>query len=134
MPLRKVLGQLRQRGLRANVVGRARFGIADTSGYGVSVPDLRQIARGLRPDHPLALELWGEGSLDARCLAAFIDDPAAVTPSQMDRWAQEFNSWAICDSCCLDLFRKTRFAWSKAFEWSRRPEEFVKRAGFALFA
>jgi len=32
------------------------------------------------------------------------------------------------------LFDKTEFAYKKADEWSLRPEEFVKRAAFALMA
>jgi len=51
----------------------------------------------------------------------------------MDRWAADFNSWDVCDQVC-ELFGKTRFAYEKVFEWSARPEEFVKRAAFALLA
>jgi len=46
----------------------------------------------------------------------------------------EFDSWDVCDTCCEGLFGETKFAYSKAFEWSRREEEFVKRAGFVLMA
>jgi len=52
----------------------------------------------------------------------------------MERWAKGFDSWAICDGCCLSLFDKTPFAYRKALAWSRREEEFVKRAGFSLMA
>jgi 3-methyladenine DNA glycosylase AlkD len=34
----------------------------------------------------------------------------------------------------MNLFEKTPLAWQKAEEWSRREEEFVKRAAFALIA
>jgi 3-methyladenine DNA glycosylase AlkD len=40
----------------------------------------------------------------------------------------------VCDGICLNLFRKTPFAHRKCREWSSRPEEFVKRAGFTLMA
>jgi 3-methyladenine DNA glycosylase AlkD len=40
----------------------------------------------------------------------------------------------VCDQCCGNLFDKTPWAYAKATEWSGRPEEFVKRAGFALMA
>jgi 3-methyladenine DNA glycosylase AlkD len=52
----------------------------------------------------------------------------------MEAWVSEFNSWDICDQVCGNLFDKTPWAWAKAVEWSRRQEEFVKRAGFALMA
>ena len=52
----------------------------------------------------------------------------------METWAKDFDSWDVCDQCCLNLFRQTPFAQQKVVEWSSRPEEFVKRASFALMA
>jgi 3-methyladenine DNA glycosylase AlkD len=80
------------------------------------------------------LKLWKSGSLEARALAALIDEPAKVTEAQMERWVRDFDNWAVCDTCCGYLFDKTPFAWKKAVQWSRRDEEFVKRAGYALMA
>ncbi|MDV3244672.1 MAG: DNA alkylation repair protein, partial [Nitrososphaerales archaeon] len=51
-----------------------------------------------------------------------------------DRWAGQFDSWDVCDGCCGNLFDRTRFAYSKAIQWSRARPEFVKRAGFSLMA
>jgi hypothetical protein len=45
----------------------------------------------------------------------------------MDRWAETFDSWELCDQCCQNLFGDTPFALEKAVEWTQRPEEFVKR-------
>ena len=63
-----------------------------------------------------------------------VDDPKEVTEGQMERWALEFNSWDVCDQCCMKLFRKTPYAYQKIEEWSARDEEFVKRAAFTLIA
>ena len=112
----------------------ARFGITADRALGVRVPDLRRLARRLAPDHELALALWDTGVHEARILASMIDDPAAVTEPQMERWAADFDSWDLCDQCCGNLFDRTPFAAAKAAEWSGRDEEFVKRAGFALMA
>lgn len=116
------------------VEGAARFGIKVPDILGVSAPALRKLAKEIGADHRLAGQLWRTGIHDARGLAALIDDPALVTPSQMERWAKDFNSWAVCDTACGCLFDKTPYAWDKAIEWSRRDEEYVKRAGFVLMA
>jgi 3-methyladenine DNA glycosylase AlkD len=50
------------------------------------------------------------------------------------RWVKDFDSWDVCDQCCSNLFDKTKFAYRKALEWSKRPDEFVKRAGFVMMA
>lgn len=63
-----------------------------------------------------------------------IDEPDKVTKKQMDKWANDFNSWDLCDQCCNNLFVYTPYAHKKAIEWSRSKKEFVKRAGFTMMA
>ena len=116
------------------VARMARFGIHSRVGYGISIPTLRKVARDIGRDHALAQELWASGVHDARNVACLIDDPRLVTEAQMEAWALDFDSWAIVDNCCGNLFDRTPFAQSKAVQWSSRPEEYVKRAGFALMA
>ncbi|HOV12001.1 MAG TPA: DNA alkylation repair protein, partial [Bacteroidales bacterium] len=70
----------------------------------------------------------------ARIMATMTDDYKQVTKIQMEQWVQDFDSWDICDQCCSNLFDKTAFAIQKSIEWTTRPEEFVKRAGFTLMA
>lgn len=118
----------------ANVAGMARFGINPKSTLGISVVTLRKIAREAGKDHALALKLWSSGIHEARILACFVADPKKVTPALMNRWVKDFDSWDVCDQCCMNLFDKTPFAYEKAKEWSQRKEEFVCRAGFALMA
>jgi 3-methyladenine DNA glycosylase AlkD len=114
--------------------GMARYGIPSDNASGVSVGDIRMLAKRLGRDHELALALWDTGFYEARMLTPFIDEPARVTPTQMEHWCRDFDSWAICDALCFHLFDKTPHAWQKLTRWSGRREEFVKRAAFALLA
>jgi len=130
----QVLKRLKSLGDPRNVEGMARYGIRSVNALGVSAPKLRALAKEIGRDHRLAAELWRTGILDARGLAALIDDPAQVTVRQMERWVKDFDSWAVCDAACGCLFDKTPYAWDKAVEWAGRQEEYVKRAGFVLMA
>ncbi|XUX00962.1 MAG: DNA alkylation repair protein [Dehalogenimonas sp.] len=118
----------------ANVAGMARFGIKADNTLGVSMPVLRSMAKPCRKNHELAAELWQSGIHEARILASLIDDPRKVTPNQMEAWTADFDSWDVCDQVCSNLWEKTPYAYAKAIEWSRRSEEFVRRAGFVLMA
>jgi 3-methyladenine DNA glycosylase AlkD len=109
-------------------------GINVDCAFGVSVYELRKIAKRLGRDHGLAIALWATGNHEARLLACFVDDPAAVTQDQMEGWAGDFDSWDLCDQATTSLFDLTGHAWKKAAEWARREEEWVKRGGFALMA
>lgn len=130
----EVIAHLRSLGSERNCEGMARFGINVERALGVSVTELRKLARPYRRNHRLALDLWNSGIHEARILASIVDDPAEATAHQLDSWVRAFDSWDLCDQCCLNLFVKTDFAPAKALEWSYREEEFVKRAGFALMA
>ena len=116
------------------VAGMARYGINPENTYGVSIPNLRKIAKEIGVAHTLAQQLWASDIHEARILASMVDAPKMVSEEQMERWAKDFDSWDVCDQCCNNLFRQTEFAYQKAVEWSSREEEFVKRAGFVLMA
>lgn len=125
---------MERRGTKKQAESLARYGIVAKGVYGVSVGDLRKYAKELGRNHALALELWATGAYEPRMLATFIDEPERVTSAQMDRWAKDFDNWAICDSACFHLFVRTPHAWKKVEAWADRPEEFIRRAAFALLA
>ncbi|HEV8384850.1 MAG TPA: DNA alkylation repair protein, partial [Candidatus Acidoferrales bacterium] len=129
-----VLARLKSLGDPANVAGMARFGVVAKKAYGVCTPALRKLAREIGRDQRLSLQLWATSIHDARHLAALVGEPARVTPAQMERWARDFDSWDVVDGCCCHLFVYTPHAWRMALAWSRREEEFIKRAGFSLMA
>jgi 3-methyladenine DNA glycosylase AlkD len=135
MDCNEILRQLKWLSNPDAVAGMARFGINPKNTYGVSIPNLRKLAKEIGKDHLLAQQLWTSSSIhEARILASMIDVPEEVTEKQMEKWVKNFDSWDVCDQCCSNLFDKTKFAHKKALEWSKRREEFVKRAGFVLMA
>lgn len=134
MPYAEIIRKIESLADPGAVRGMARFGINPENTYGVSVPELRKMAKETGKDHALAGQLWASGIHEARLLAAFIDRPEMVTEAQMENWVSDFDSWDVCDQCCANLFDRTEFAHRKAAEWSEREEEFVKRAGFVLMA
>jgi 3-methyladenine DNA glycosylase AlkD len=111
-----------------------RYGITARKAYGVSVGQIRELAKQIGRDHELAAALWPTGWYEARMLTSFIDEPERVTAAQMDQWARDFDNWGICDTLCFHLFDRTPHAWRKVEQWSGGRDEFVKRAAFALLA
>ncbi len=130
--VRAALAWLKRRSTRANREGMARYAISSDKMFGVSVADIQSLAKRLGPSHDLAAALWSTGWYEARMLAAYVDEPARVTPAQMDRWCGDFDNWGICDTVCFALFDRTPHAWRKVEQWSRRRGEFARRAAFAL--
>lgn len=110
----------------------ARFAINASKAFGVSMANIQVVAKRLGRSHELAAALWDTGWYEARMLTSFVDEPARVTPAQMDRWCRDFDNWGICDTLCFNLFDRTPHAWAKVAQWSDQRDEFVKRAAFAL--
>lgn len=119
-----------------------RYGITTDRALGVPMNVMIRLARDLKRadaegSHDLALALWDTGWYEARTVAAMIADPGRLTAVQMDRWAGDFDNWAICDTVCFKLFDRVdpELAFRMIDRWAKRErEEFIKRAGFALLA
>ena len=134
MAVHEIIDFLKDKADAGYLAGMQRYGIDNTNALGVRLPELRKLAKTIKKDHQLALNLWDTGLHEARLLASLIDDPAQVTEEQINSWTKDFNSWDICDQVCGNLFDRTPFAMSKALEFSVHEAEFIKRAGFVLMA
>ncbi|HSK47515.1 MAG TPA: DNA alkylation repair protein [Coriobacteriia bacterium] len=138
----RLLGELQSRANPENVAGMGRFGISTLGTLGVTMPEVRGLARdakrelGRDPElnHQLAAILWGSGVHEARIMATVIDAPSLVTRAQAESWVLDVDSWDTCDQLCGNLLWQSIFAWELPPDWAVRNETFVKRAGFVVAA
>lgn len=110
------------------------FGVTGVQNVGLTVPQMRLVAKKIGANHSLALELWKTNIHEAKHIATMIADSKQLTEKLMEQWIKDFNSWDIVDGCCSSLFRKHPLAFEKAVEWCERKKEFAKRAGFTMMA
>jgi 3-methyladenine DNA glycosylase AlkD len=130
--LSSTLAALKSKSTAKDIANLARFAINPTKFYGVSMANLKQLAKQIGRNHELAAELWDSGWYEARMLATLIDEPARVTAAQMNRWCKAFDNWGIVDTACFCLFDRTPFTFEKIHQWSKAKGEFQKRTAFAL--
>src|SRR5262245_60754103 len=88
MSLTDVMGALQKAGSEQTRKTYMRHGATGPM-FGVSFGTLGALQKRIRVDHDLALKLWETGNVDGRNLAMKIADPAAMKPSDLDRWARE---------------------------------------------
>jgi 3-methyladenine DNA glycosylase AlkD len=129
-----VMDKLQEKAERGRLEGMAKYGIKVEGRLGVSVPDMRELAKEMGKDHKLALELWKAGIAEAKIVAGMVGEPDKLTEEQMEDWVKDINSWDVCDQVCMNLFEKNQLAWKKIVDWSEREEEFVRRTAFSLIA
>jgi len=111
-----------------------KFGIISNNSLGIYHKELKMIAKEIGQDNELALQLFDSGIYEGRLLCSKMFKPKDVTEPLMEKWVKTFENWEICDSFCMGLFSKSKFALTKILEWTERKPEFERRAGFATMA
>lgn len=115
--------------------GLGRYGVVTGERViGVPMAAIQKVAKSFGRDAALAEALWATRVYEARMLAAYVGDPALLTPEQMDRWTREVDNWATCDTLCFKLFDRSPHAFAMVDAWADDPAEFVRRTAFALLA
>ncbi|HNX48355.1 MAG TPA: DNA alkylation repair protein [Methanomassiliicoccales archaeon] len=134
MNAEEALARLESMSDRSRLEGMSRYGIRVDHALGVSMPEMRNLAKTIGKDHGLAMDLWRSGVHEARIMAGLLADPMQLTEDQMEEMVGDLHSWDVCDQCCSNLFSRSPLGLRKALEWSARDAEFQKRAGFATMA
>lgn len=107
-------------------------GITYKTNRGVSIIDLREIAKQFESDHLLALKLWNKQWRETMILATLIDEPNLVTEEQIDFWTKTFENIEIAEQASANLWVKTKFAFVKAMEWCRGKKHIIRYTGVHL--
>ena len=111
-----------------------KFGIYTQKALGIYQSDLNKIARQIGKNSTLAIKLFESNIYEAKILCAKTFHPKDLTEELLEKWVLTFDNWEVCDSFSMGLIAKSSYAQIKIEEWTRREEEFVKRAGFATMA
>lgn len=130
MNLNSALRELKRRGTAQNRKVYRRHGIGEKM-YGVSLADLRLLAKQIKADHDLAVQLWATGNHDAQVLATLIADPGQFDARTLDVWSKDLENYVITDQFA-GLVTHTRYWQKKAEKWHKARGEWIGRAGWNL--
>ena len=122
--------KLRQSGAVSDAMKKS--GVQYKMNFGVSLLDLREIAKMVEPNHLLALKLWNKQWRETMILATLLDVPQEVTEEQMDFWTKSFEHTEIAEQASTNLWVKSKFAFIKALEWCRGKKHIVRFTGVHL--
>ena len=125
-----VMAQLEAVGTAQNRKVYARHGAAEPM-FGVSYAELGRIAKPIKTNHALAVELWDSGNHDARVLALRVADPAALDEPLAGRWLRDVDNYILAEGlgglCAQSpLARKLSDAWRDSpAEWTASTGWFI---------
>jgi hypothetical protein len=99
--------------------------------FGVKVGDLKPLAKQLKGQPALALELYATGNSDAQYLAGLIANGRTMTAAELTLWA-ETASWAMISGNTVAWVASEHPAGlDLALRWINAPRESVRRSGWA---
>ena len=130
-----VLAELRAKGSEKTRATYARHGMAAERTLGVSVADMKAIAKKLRGEQALAMELYATGIMEAQYLAGMVADGKKMTRKQLDAWAE--------GSAGMQMVAEYTVPWVAldhpearecALKWIESKKEHVAAAGWCTWS
>lgn len=99
--------------------------------HGVNLSHLRALAKRLKTQHELALELWATGDTAARLLATLVCKPKAFSVDELDRMVRDIRSPKLLDWLIVNVVKPGRHAEEMRLKW-KDEDDLVGRAGWSL--
>ncbi|MFA5908807.1 MAG: DNA alkylation repair protein [Vicinamibacterales bacterium] len=133
MTLNETLKQLQALGSAKVRAQNAKSGAGDHQ-FGVSLGDIRALAKTIRTDHPLALSLWETGNVDAQFLATLLVQPKKLPAKEMDRMVRSLTFVRVADWLNAYVVRQHPDKEALRQDWMAADDRWAARAGWDLTA
>jgi len=130
-----IMADLKKQGTAQTRKIYTRHGMATDNMFGVSVADLKLIAKKIKGQQALALELYATGNLDAMYLAGMVADGSLMTKAELNAWAEgAANLQMIAEYSVPWVTVENPHARDLAIHWMKSKQERVACAGWCTYA
>jgi len=103
--------------------------------YGVSVADLKVIAKTIKGQQALACELYATGNMDAMYLAGMVADGSKMTAKELNAWAEgAANLQMIAEYTVPWVTVENSTGRELALQWMKSKKERVACAGWCTYS
>jgi 3-methyladenine DNA glycosylase AlkD len=133
--VKSIMAELKSKGSEKNRVTYARHGMDPTRLYGVSVADLKVIAKAIKNQQALAMELYASGIMDAMYLAGMVADGAKMSVADLERWAKEAEGLRMISEYTVPWVAVDHPEGAKlAAKWMDSNSEAVASSGWSTYS
>jgi 3-methyladenine DNA glycosylase AlkD len=130
-----ILADLKSKGKENTRKIYVRHGMAADRIYGVSLADLKLIAKTIKRQQALALDLYASGIMDAMYLAGMVADGAQMTRQQLNEWAEgAAHMQMIAEYTVPWVTVESTHARDLAVQWIQSKEEQIASAGWCTLS
>ena len=131
--LKEALKQLKALGTAKVRAQNAKSGAGDDQ-FGVSLGDIRVLAKKIRTDHALAVSLWETGNVDAQFLATLLIEPKKLSADEMDRMVRSVAFVRVADWLNAYVIRQHPDKETLRQHWMATDDRWAARAAWDLTA
>ncbi|MFK7819184.1 MAG: DNA alkylation repair protein [Planctomycetaceae bacterium] len=131
--VKQVLTELKKQGSEQTRKTFARHGAPDDM-FGVKVADLKVIAKKIKGNQDLALELYETNNCDAQYLAGIVADGAQFTKKQLDAWAKSASWHMISEYPVAWVASESPHARDMAMKWIKAKNPAIASAGWCTYS
>jgi 3-methyladenine DNA glycosylase AlkD len=100
--------------------------------FGVKMGDIRNVAKGIKTNHELGLELWKTGNLEARLLTTLIVKPKQIPAEDLERMVSEATYEWLADWLVNYVVKQHPEKESLRQRWMHSSDPMIARAGWSL--
>ena len=133
MTLKETLKLLKALGNEKVRAQNAKSGAGENQ-FGVSLGDIRVVAKKIKTDHELALALWDSGNVDAQFLSTLLVQPKKLSAKEMDRMVRSVSFVRVADWLISYVVRQHPDKEKLRQEWMAEDDRWAARAGWDLTA
>ena len=131
MKVEQILNELKALGNDKTKAHFQKIGAGENL-YGVKLGDLRKLAKKIKINHDLALNLWNTGNIDARFLAILIMKPEALSAAEVDELVRSIDFVRVADWFNAYIIRKHPDKEELRQKWMESENHMAARAGWDL--
>lgn len=102
--------------------------------FGVRRGDARKLAKEIKTDHALALQLWETGNIDARFLAILVMNPSSLSATELNKLVRSLTFVEVADWLTNYVIKKHAENESLRVKWMKTKHPMAARAGWSLTA
>jgi 3-methyladenine DNA glycosylase AlkD len=133
--LESVMNELKAKGSEQTRKTYVRHGIPADKTFGVSNADLKVIAKTIKRQQDLALELYATGYMDAMYLAGIVADGAKMDRDRLNAWAEGAAGMPMISEYPVPwVALESAFARDLALEWIDSGSEHVASSGWCTYS
>lgn len=128
----EVLALLQAHRNERGVAAFERSGLPGRS-YGLGLTGIKQLARGLAPDHALARALWRGDLFDGKLLSCSLGEPMEATWAEVNEDIEHARpAWMLSHAWCTGWLPRTPFVLDAVETWTGAEDWLRRRCGFLL--